>query len=91
MGFSNKVHFSKTAFSFFVFSNEVNIFCNLRICMSRSCAFSNCTAETKRNKRHESVGDLAEVETVTTKLRFRRQAKLPSLSATVILKIFKIS
>jgi hypothetical protein len=66
-------------------SNEVNIFCNLRICMSRSCAFSNCTTDSKRSKRHQSTGDLAEVETLTTKLRFRRDTKLPSMSATVIL------
>ncbi|KAI6182507.1 Zona pellucida domain-containing protein [Aphelenchoides bicaudatus] len=66
-------------------SNEVNIFCNLRICMSKACAFSNCTNEPKRSKRHESIGDLSEVETVTTKLRFRRQTKLPSLSATDLL------
>lgn len=26
-------------------SNEVNIFCNLRICMSRYCSFSNCSVE----------------------------------------------
>ncbi|KAI6207331.1 Zona pellucida domain-containing protein [Aphelenchoides fujianensis] len=67
-------------------SNEVNIFCNLRICMSRSCAFSNCSlpADTRRAKRHEASGDLAEVETVTTKLRFRRQA-MPSVSATDLL------
>ncbi|KAI6237788.1 Zona pellucida domain-containing protein [Aphelenchoides besseyi] len=67
-------------------SNEVNIFCNLRICMSRSCAFTNCTepADSRRAKRHGAQGDLAEVETVTTKLRFRRQS-MPSVSATDLL------
>ncbi|KAE9548036.1 hypothetical protein FO519_008749 [Halicephalobus sp. NKZ332] len=97
-------------------SNEVNIYCNLRICMSKNCNFGNCSesSETRfrrdsggfensikrlrknygdfgdhgrrlerdtggsqnivRSRRNfeNSVSDLAEIKTLTMKLRIRR-------------------
>uniref|UniRef100_A0A914BUX5 ZP domain-containing protein n=1 Tax=Acrobeloides nanus TaxID=290746 RepID=A0A914BUX5_9BILA len=62
-------------------SNEVNIFCNLRVCMSRSCTFTNCTenSKDKRARRHhfstlKSNAGMEEVETVKTKIRFKRDS-----------------
>uniref|UniRef100_A0A915EJG6 ZP domain-containing protein n=1 Tax=Ditylenchus dipsaci TaxID=166011 RepID=A0A915EJG6_9BILA len=39
-------------------SNEVNIFCNLRVCMSHFCSFANCTEASepaKRLRRHHQM------------------------------------
>lgn len=77
MGIPNEVWFlpHSNLSWLFVFSNEVNIFCNLRVCMSRNCSFTNCSEpSSKRQRRHfaHPVSDLAEVRTLSMHLRFRR-------------------
>ncbi|CAD5209551.1 unnamed protein product [Bursaphelenchus xylophilus] len=67
-------------------SDEVNIFCNLRVCMSRACELSNCSSTTRRMRRHFShpVGAISSVERIHAQLRLRRQA-LSSVSSTDLL------
>ncbi|KAI3420196.1 hypothetical protein GPALN_003515 [Globodera pallida] len=61
-------------------SNEVNIFCNLRVCMSRLCSFqTNCSATDDENS-HERMrrrvdGEFSEVETIKTRLHVRPKRK----------------
>ncbi|CAD5206603.1 unnamed protein product [Bursaphelenchus okinawaensis] len=64
-------------------SDEVNIFCNLRVCMSRSCELNNCTTVTKRHRRHftHPIGAISSVERIHTQIRLRRQA-ISSMSST---------
>lgn len=53
--------------------------------MSRACEFTNCTnPTTRRARRHHlrPVGEMASLERVHTKIRFRRQS-MPSVSANV--------
>uniref|UniRef100_A0AC35G392 ZP domain-containing protein n=2 Tax=Panagrolaimus sp. PS1159 TaxID=55785 RepID=A0AC35G392_9BILA len=75
---SNEVTFiNKIKAWAFPSSNEVNIFCNLRVCMSRSCSFTNCSEPNdgkSRQRRHfdHPISDLAEVRTISMQLRFRR-------------------
>lgn len=42
--------------------------------MSRACSFSNCTNTEKRARRHfpGENGDMAAIETLQTKIRFKR-------------------
>uniref|UniRef100_A0AC35TRT2 ZP domain-containing protein n=1 Tax=Rhabditophanes sp. KR3021 TaxID=114890 RepID=A0AC35TRT2_9BILA len=64
-------------------SNEVNIFCNLRICMSGSCSNTACDKtgknnSTKRVRREKLLpnqlqSEIEGVETVKAELRFKRQ------------------
>ncbi len=73
-------------------SNEVNIFCNLRVCMSRFCSFSNCSidaspdnASSGRQRRHhfneESSGEVDEIETLEmAKIRLRRELSHEAVS-----------
>uniref|UniRef100_A0A0K0FUU0 ZP domain-containing protein n=1 Tax=Strongyloides venezuelensis TaxID=75913 RepID=A0A0K0FUU0_STRVS len=61
-------------------SNEVNIFCNLRICMSNQCKEKECGRDKKesddlrRKRRHheKSVSELEEIETVSAHIRIKR-------------------
>ncbi|KAL3089767.1 hypothetical protein niasHT_020209 [Heterodera trifolii] len=60
-------------------SNEVNIFCNLRVCMSHHCSFqTNCSATQsngEKRKRRSAGGEFAEVETLKTRIRIRSKRK----------------
>uniref|UniRef100_A0A0N4ZN14 ZP domain-containing protein n=1 Tax=Parastrongyloides trichosuri TaxID=131310 RepID=A0A0N4ZN14_PARTI len=63
-------------------SNEVNIFCNLRICMSGQCKDKECGKDEKgdmdlrRRRRHhdddKTLSELEEVETVSAQIRIKR-------------------
>uniref|UniRef100_A0AC34G0Q6 ZP domain-containing protein n=1 Tax=Panagrolaimus sp. ES5 TaxID=591445 RepID=A0AC34G0Q6_9BILA len=74
---SHNTNYNNTCLYITVTNNEVNIFCNLRVCMSRSCSFTNCSepnGDKKRERRHFDypISDLAEVRTLSMHLRFQR-------------------
>ncbi|KAK0427623.1 hypothetical protein QR680_010331 [Steinernema hermaphroditum] len=67
-------------------SNEVNIFCNLRICVSETCSMhSECDKavpkRARRFKEDPQKTDMKEIETVKAQIRIRRDA-VPSLKTT---------
>ncbi|KAF7633916.1 ZP domain-containing protein [Meloidogyne graminicola] len=54
-------------------SNEVNIFCNLRICMSKHCSFvENCSDNLIRQRREENNGEIKILKKANIKL-FRQK------------------
>uniref|UniRef100_A0A915NRF6 ZP domain-containing protein n=2 Tax=Meloidogyne TaxID=189290 RepID=A0A915NRF6_9BILA len=62
-------------------SNEVNIFCNLRICMSKHCSFiTNCSELTRQRRNDENNGILEEIEILKTLIKLNRNKRnIPSL------------
>ncbi|TKR59979.1 hypothetical protein L596_029581 [Steinernema carpocapsae] len=71
-------------------SNEVNIFCNLRICVSDSCSMHNdcdkpgAPKRARRFKDHPQITDMKEIETVKAQIRIRRDVASPIKTTELI-------
>ena len=50
-------------------SNEVNIYCNLRICMSKSCNFGSCSDSSGARWRRDSEGQDGDFDNSTVRVR----------------------
>ncbi|CEF68513.1 Zona pellucida domain-containing protein [Strongyloides ratti] len=73
-------------------SNEVNIFCNLRICMNGQCKDKECDKNKKqkndlrRKRRHpeKSFSEIEEIETVSAHIRIKRHDSKMKTSQLVL-------
>uniref|UniRef100_A0A1I8AAT3 ZP domain-containing protein n=1 Tax=Steinernema glaseri TaxID=37863 RepID=A0A1I8AAT3_9BILA len=69
-------------------SNEVNIFCNLRMCVSETCSMSHdcekpAPKRARRFKEHQQT-DMKEIETIKAQIRIRRDV-VPAVKTTELI------